>query len=51
MLATDPRTAGAAEVAADVLIAAARTTTGIAAGILLLGLLVTFALPPQHDGE
>lgn len=51
VLATDPRTAGAAEVAADVLIAAARTTTGIAAGILLLGLLVTFALPPQHDGE
>lgn len=44
-LAQDPATAGAATVAADSLVHASKVTTGIAAGVLTLGLLATLALP------
>ncbi|HYO86955.1 MAG TPA: MFS transporter [Dermatophilaceae bacterium] len=44
-LRTDPRTAPAAEVAGQAMIEAAKETTAIAAGVLLLGLLATIALP------
>ena len=49
-LAADPATAPAAQIAADALIDAAKTTTGIAAGVLLLGVLATLALPRQTAG-
>lgn len=44
-LRADPRTAPAAEVAGQAMIEAAKETTAIAAGVLLLGLLATIALP------
>jgi len=44
-LAQDPATADAATVAADSLVHASKVTTGIAAGVLTLGLLATLALP------
>ena len=45
MLAADPATADAAVDAEEALVAASRITTGIAAGVLVVGLLATFALP------
>lgn len=48
MLAADPATADAAVDAEEALVAASRITTGIAAGVLLIGLAATFALP--HTG-
>ncbi len=46
-LAANPQTAPAAHVAADAMVHAAKVTTGIAAGILGLGLLATMALPAE----
>lgn len=43
-LQADPRTSEAADLAADALVQAARTSTGVAAGILGLGFLATLAL-------
>lgn len=47
-LAANPATADAAADAEEALVAASRITTGIAAGVLVIGLLATFALP--HTG-
>lgn len=44
-LAANPATADAAAPAEEALVAASRITTGIAAGVVLLGLAATFALP------
>ncbi len=44
VLAADPRTAPAAELAAEALVDAAKLSTGIAAGILGIGFLATLAL-------
>ncbi|MBO0898707.1 MFS transporter [Cellulomonas sp. zg-ZUI22] len=44
-LAADPSTADAAVDAEQALVQASRITTGIAAGVLLVGVAVTFALP------
>ncbi|MBD7918809.1 MFS transporter [Cellulomonas sp. Sa3CUA2] len=44
-LAADPVTADAATEAEQALVQASRITTGIAAGVLLVGVAVTFALP------
>lgn len=46
-LAKDPASAPAAEIAADALVEAAKVTTGIAAGVLLIGVLATLALPAR----
>jgi hypothetical protein len=46
-LLADPATAEAGQLAADAMISAAKETTGIAAGILVLGVLATLALPPE----
>lgn len=45
VLVADPATADAAVEAEQALVDAARLTTGIAAGVLLIGLAATFALP------
>lgn len=45
VLAANPATADAAADAEEALVAASRITTGIAAGVLVIGLLATFALP------
>lgn len=50
-LAADPATAAAAEIAADALVDAAKVTTGIAAGVLLLGVLATVALPRRPEDD
>ena len=50
-LAADPATAEVAEIASDALIDAAKRTTGIAAGVLVLGLLATLALPRSADDD
>lgn len=47
-LAANPATADAAAAAEEALVAASRITTGIAAGVLVIGLLATLALP--HTG-
>ncbi|MEI2818723.1 MAG: MFS transporter [Marmoricola sp.] len=44
-LEKSPETAPAAKVASDALISAARATTGVAGGVLMLGLLATFMIP------
>jgi EmrB/QacA subfamily drug resistance transporter len=44
-LRADPERAAAADLAADAMISAAKETTGLAAGILGLGVLATLALP------
>lgn len=44
-LAADPATASAADEASQALVQASRITTGIAAGVLLVGLAATFGLP------
>ena len=54
VLAADPTTADAAVEAEQALVDAARLTTGIAAGVLLIGLAATFALPhsaPEPPAE
>jgi len=51
VLAADPATAQAAEIAADALVSAARVTTGIAAGVLGIGVLATLALPRREEDE
>lgn len=48
-LRANPSTAAAGEQAAEAMVSAARQTTGIAAGILGLGLLATLALPASTD--
>lgn len=45
LLAANPATAAAAAAAQAALVQASRVTTGIAAGVVLLGLAATFALP------
>lgn len=50
-LAKAPQGAKAAELASDAMLDAARSTTGIAAGVLVLGLLATFALPHVRDED
>ena len=47
-LAADPATADAALEAEQALVTASRITTGIAAGVLLLGVAVTFAIPHRR---
>lgn len=47
-LAENPVTAPAAAVAADAMVVAAKQTTGVAAGMLALGLLATLALPADR---
>jgi len=51
VLAADPATADAAVEAEQALVDAARLTTGIAAGVLLIGLAATFALPHSAPTE
>jgi len=50
-LAADPATAQAADIAADALIDAAKLTTGIAAGVLGIGVLATIALPRREEDD
>ena len=50
-LAANPETAEAAQIASDALIDAAKRTTGIAAGVLLLGVLATVALPKRREDD
>jgi len=47
-LVADPATSEAAAAAQAALVDASRITTGIAAGVLLLGVTVTFALPSRR---
>ncbi len=49
-LARNPATAAAAEVASDAMVQAAKQTTGVAAGVLLVGLSATLMLPPDRPG-
>lgn len=49
-LTADPATADAATQAEEALVQASRVTTGIAAGVLLLGVAVTFAIPHSGTG-
>ena len=44
-LGKDPNTAGVLPLAQDAMVSAAKKATGVAAGVLALGLLATFALP------
>ncbi len=46
-----PQTKAAAEVAQDALVTAARYSTGVASGVLLIGLLATLALPASTRRE
>jgi predicted MFS family arabinose efflux permease len=48
-LEKSPETAPAAKVASDALISAARATTGVAGGVLVLGLLATFMIPKVDE--
>nr|NLD40663.1 MFS transporter [Actinomycetales bacterium] len=50
-LAANPATAEAAEIATEALISSAKTTTAIAAGILVLGVLATLALPKRMEED
>lgn len=50
MLAANPATADAVADAEEALVAASRITTGFAAGVLLVGLAATFALPHTPPG-
>lgn len=50
-LAANPATADAALEAERALVTASRLTTGIAAGVLLLGVAVTFAIPHRRSED
>ncbi len=50
-LVAQTATATAGKAASDAMITATRITTGVASGILLIGLAATLALPREHRGE
>lgn len=50
-LVANSATAKAGKAASDAMITATRTTTGVASGILLIGLAATLALPRERKGE